>query len=183
MKKLISTAIFAILFAPLTYGQDQVEPQKATTKLEAFQVKSGSTIIKGFTTVGIIKGEGAITVDAREFRDASNPKTRTVGVSLTVSHAYPSSRENTAYIDSDEIESLIAGIDYISKVTKEITPFTNFEAEYRTKGHLEITVFNRSNGKISAAISAGRIGKTSVYIDMEQLAELKQLIIEARSKL
>jgi hypothetical protein len=126
---------------------------------------------------------GTVNVDARDFRDASNPKTRITGVSISVKESGRLERENTAFIDSDEIDSLLAGLDYVSKATKDITPLKNFEAEYRTKGDFRITVFNNSSGEISAAVSAGRIGKTSAYIKLPQIFELRQLILEAKLKI
>jgi hypothetical protein len=183
MQKILVVTALTILFTSLAHGQDQVEVQTPTTKLEAFQAQTGIVVVRGYTTVGSARGMGTVTVDSRDFRDASNPKTRITGVSITVKEAGRLERENTAFIDSDEIESLVAGLDYISKATKDVTPLTNFEVEYRTKGDFRITVFNNSSGELSAAVSAGRIGKTSAYIKLSQLSELRQLIIDAKSKI
>jgi hypothetical protein len=183
MKKFLVTVVLALMFTSMAYGQDQAETQKPATKLEAFQARTGIVVVRGFTTVGSIRGMGTVTVDARDIRDASNPKTRITGVSITVKELGRLERENTAFIDSDEIDSLLAGLDYVSKATKDVTPLKNFEAEYRTKGDLRITVFNNSSGELSAAVSAGRIGKTSVHIKLPQIFELRQFILEAKSKI
>jgi len=183
MKKLIVAIVIAFLFTSVAYGQNPDESQKPTTKLETFQAKAGIVVVRGYTTVGSIRYFGTVTVDARDFRDASNPKSRLTGISITVKESGRLERENTAYIDSDEIASLLAGIDYISKVTKDITPLTKFEVEYRTKGNLSIIVFNDSKGELLAAVSAGYIGKTSAHITLPQLIELRQLILDAKSKI
>lgn len=182
MKKFVATVFLALLFTSLAYGQDQAEMQKAATKLEAFQARTGIVVVRGYTTVGTIRGTGTVTVDARDFRDASNPKTRITGVSITVAESGRLERENIAFIDNDEIGSLLAGLDYISKASKDVTPLKNFEVEYRTKGDFCITVFNNTVGELSAVVSAGRIGKTSAYIKLPQIFELRQLILDARSK-
>lgn len=183
MKKFVVTAVLVILFTSTAYGQEQAEMQKPATKLEAFQARTGIVVVRGFTTVGSVRGMGTVTVNARDFRDASNPKTRLTGVSITVKESGRLERENTAFIDSDEIGSLLAGLDYVSKATKDVTPLTNFEAEYRTKGDFRITVFNNASGELSAAVSAGRIGKTTAYIKLPQIFELRQLILGAKSKI
>lgn len=183
MRKIAATAVLSLLFTSFAYGQNQDETQKQATKLETFQARTGIVVVRGYTTVGAVRGMGAITVDARDFRDASNPKTRLTGVSITVKESGRLERESTALIDSDEIESLLAGLDFISKATKDVTPLTNFEVEYRTKGDFRITVFNNPGGELSAAVSAGHIGKASAYIKLTQLSELRQLIIDAKSKL
>lgn len=121
MQKIVATAVLTLLFTSLAYGQDQGEAQKPTTKLEAFQARTGIVVVRGYTTVGSVRGMGTVTVDARDFRDASNLKTRLTGVSITVKESGRLERENIAFIDSDEIESLLAGLDYISKATKDVT--------------------------------------------------------------
>jgi len=183
MKKVVIIAVLALLFTSMAYGQDPAETQKPATKLETFQARTGIVVVRGFTTVGTIRGMGTVTVDARDFRDASNPKTRLTGVSITVKESGRLERENIAFIDSDEITSLLAGLDYVSKATQDVTPLTNFEVEYRTKGDFRITVFNDSRGELSAAVSAGRIGKTSAYIKLQQIIELRKLILDAKSKI
>src|SRR5260370_31914780 len=87
-----------------SFCQDQGDRQKTPgTKLEAFQVRIGVVLIRGYSTVGTIKSLGEVTVDAREFRDGSNPNSpRTTGVSITVKESGRLERQNTSYIDNDE---------------------------------------------------------------------------------
>lgn len=183
MQKIAATAVLALLFTPMAYGQVQDEQKKAATKLEAFQARTGIVIVRGYTTVGLVRGMGTVTVDARDFRDASNPKARHTGVSITVKESGRLERDNTAFIDSDEIESLLAGLDFIGKASKDVTQLMNFEVEYRTKGDFSITVYNNSGGELSAAVSAGHIGKATAFIKLTQLLELRQLIVDAKSKM
>lgn len=181
MKKIL-LLIGSVLLINAAYAQDEGDTQKISTKLEAFQAKTGIVVIRGYTTVGRIRALGLISVDARDFRDASNPKIRLTGVSITVKESGRLERENIAFIDGDEVDSLLAGLDYISKATKDVSSLESFEVEYRTKGGFRITVFNDSNGELSVAVSAGSIGKTSVYLKLPQLLELRQLIIDAKAK-
>jgi len=76
---------------------------------------------------------------------------------------------------------LIAGIDYISKVDGGQSKLKNFEAHYKTKGELDVTVFS-SRGHIEAAVSVGRFGAISVFLQLDSLQN-KQTIVEAKPPL
>src|SRR5438552_1673123 len=81
----VSSVLFLlVLFSSIAFGQTP-EQQKPATKLEAFQARTGVVIVRGYTTVGNIQSiTGVLTVDAREFRDASNPNNRVTGISVSV---------------------------------------------------------------------------------------------------
>jgi hypothetical protein len=177
--------IVALLATPVAVvAQDQSQAPKPATKLEAFQATTGIVMVRGYTTIGTLRGMGGVvSVDAREFRDASSQARRVTGISISVEETGRLERENTSFIDADEIDGLIQGLEYISKVTKDITNFENFEAEFRTKGDFSVVVFNDSSGQLSLAVSSGRIGKTTAFLKLAQLSELKQLVIAAKSQL
>jgi len=82
---------------------------------------------------------GSVTVTAREFRDASNPKLRQTGLTVEVKESGRVERESVSFVDYDEIDSLLRGIDYISKIERNVTSLKDFEAEYRTKVDFGIT--------------------------------------------
>ena len=179
-------ALLAVLATPAVAQQQQaVDPavQQRTspsTKIEAFSAKTGVVMIKGFSTVGRVSGRGIVSVDAREFRDASSPKTGVYGVAIEVKESGRLEREARSFIDQDEIDSLVSGIDYISKISKSVTVMKDFEAEYRTKGDFSITVFSDAGGGLSLAVASGRIGKTSAFLKLGDLDQLKALILEAK---
>lgn len=131
---LIGVVMF-LSVAVLAFAQETPDASKSppATKLEAFSARTGIVLIKAFSTVGAVNGMGTVTIDAREFRDASNPKLREYGIAIAVKESGRLERENTSYIDFDEIDSLLAGIEYISKIDNSITTMQEFEGEYRTK--------------------------------------------------
>ena len=178
--------ISILICSAVSFAQDQANPAKApSTKLEAFQSRTGVVLIRGYSIVGTLIGEaGAVSVDAREFRDGSNPNSpKATGISITIKETGRLERENTSYIDIDEIDSLVKGIEYISKVTKDVTNLDQFEVDYRTKGDLRITVFNGTRGEISARVSSGTIGRTDTFIKLAELDKLRELILAAKAKL
>lgn len=182
MKSCIVTAI--LLSASLAVAQDVPEVQKSpSTKIEAFSARTGIVLIRGYSEMGAINGMGKVSVDAREFRDASNPKNQELGITIEVKETGRLERENRSFIDYDEISSLVKGIEYIGKIDKNVTAMNSFEAMYKTKGDFSITTFSNSSGEVSAAISSGRIGKTTAYLSLDELNKLKDLIVGAKQNL
>jgi len=170
--------------SPGATEQADTPPKGAVTKIEAFTARTGVVVIKGFTKLGGLQSSlGRIIINAREIRDASNPKQVTYGITVDVKEGGRSERENTAYIDEDEIDSLIKGIDYISKIDKSVSTLFNFEAQYSTKGDFSVTVFSEpgNSGSLSVAISAGRIGKTTAFIKLSEMEDIRSLLVEAKN--
>ena len=62
-----------------------------------------------------------------------------------------------SFIDFDEVDALLKGLDYISKATSEVTKLGMFEATYKTKGYFSATTFSSSSGKIDAALKSGTL--------------------------
>lgn len=179
--KFILLAALLVTLCPVA-AQEQADGARPTpaTKLEAFSAKKGVVLIKGYTTLGSVSGMGRVAIDVREFRDASNPKSAQYGVVFEVKEAGRLERESSSFVDEDEIDSLIKGLEYVSKIGKGVTTLSNFEAQYRTKGELALVVFSDSNGAISLAVSSGRIGKTSAYLKLEDTERIRALLGEAK---
>jgi hypothetical protein len=173
--------LFATIIAFPVYAQStDVSTKDASTKIEAFSSRTGIVMIKGYQEVGSVGETGMVSIDAREYRNASNPKQAEYGVVFEVKESGRLERENSSFVDADEIDALIQGIDYISGITKSITPLSNFEAEYRTKGDFSIVVFSQSNGELGVAVASGRAVKTNAYLKISDLARLKELIRDAK---
>lgn len=168
-----------------TNPQTKVEARhEAKTKLEAFQAKTGVVIISGFSNVGTVSGQygSNVAVESKEFLDASTNK-REYGITIEVAKGGEIRQENTSYIDYDEIESLLKGIDYVSKVESSVTKLDNFQADYHTKGDFGVSTFSTAKAKNLAAVMSGAIGPTTAYLSIEKLADLRGLIVNAKAKL
>lgn len=180
MKKIL---IAAILSFPLVISAQEladVSKPLPTTKLEAFSARTGIVLVKGYTSLGTVNGMGRVSIDVREFRDASNPKSAQYGVAFEVKEAGRLERENTSFIDEDEIDSLMRGLDYISKIDRSVTTFGNFEAHYKTKGDLSFVVFSGRAGEVSFALTSGRIGKTQAFLKLSDVEQIRLLLSEAK---
>lgn len=180
MRKILLATILTIPLIAVAQEQADATKVPPATKLEAFSARTGIVLVKGFTNLGTVNGMGRVSIDVREFRDASNPKSAQYGVAFEVKESGILERENTSYIDEDEIDSLIRGLDYISKIDRSVTTFGNFEAQYRTKGDLSLVVFSGSGGEISLAVSSGRIGRTRAFLKLADIEQIRTLLGEAK---
>lgn len=155
---------------------------EAKTKIEEFSAQTGIVIINGFSKIGSERGEygSTVTVTCREITNASN-STKQYGITL---ETMADTKDNThsSYIDYDEIESLILGIDYLVKIKNDITKLESFQADYKTKDDLEISVFSYNN-KISVAVKSGSIRRVTAYFKIDSLPKIKELIVKAKEKI
>lgn len=122
-----ATLILAVLVLAISANEPcalaqspQQEPSK--TKLEAFMAADGAVIVQGYSKIGDFKGQfgSSIVVEAKEFTNASSGR-KEYGLAIEVKEAGRLEREHTSYVDYDEIDSLLKGIDYISKVDRSAT--------------------------------------------------------------
>ena len=160
------------------------QPAEPKTKLEAFQAKSGAVIIRGFSEVGAIQGRlsTSVEMECKEFTDASSGK-KEYGITVTVKSSSRFEKESTSFIDYDEIDSLLKGIEYIAKIDKTTTKLAAFQADYKTKGDLIVSTFSNSERGVEAAVQSGRFGGTSAYFSLSDLEQFRKLIAKSKEML
>lgn len=150
-----------------------VQPPPAT-RLEAFKPAAGTLVTFGYNELGRV---GNVSVDVRELR-SENTSVRGVVVEVTQGEY----REERAFIDADELDELVRGIDALLEIRENPTTFENFEVRYTTKGELEITAFN-TRGSISYAVQAGRVGSAQTFMNEEGLRRLRGMFVTAQERL
>jgi hypothetical protein len=185
MKKLSLLALIGIIASQaMAQNLKDSAPQAPKTKLEAFEAKTGAVIVQGFSKIGEVTGRysTSASIECKEFTEASSGK-KEYGIIITVKKAGDYEHENTSYIDYDEIDSLIKGIDYITKVDKSATKLDYVQADYKTKGDLMVSTYSDDNGKIQASVQSGIYGAVSAYLSLDDLADFKNLIQKAKDKL
>jgi hypothetical protein len=162
------------------------EPKATTsapkTQIEAFASETGAVLIKGFSTIGSVSGSlGSISIDAREFTNAKNGK-KSYGIVIDITQTGNYEKDESSYIDYDEIDDLVAGLDYISKVDGSVTKLKNFEATYTTRSGFAITVFNQDVRR-SVAVSSGGFSHVTAFLPLEKLVQFRNLITHAKGVL
>ena len=177
MRTVLIIALVALSVAARAQESRSTEPR---TNLEAFAGRSGTVVLKGYTSVGKIKGLGDVEITAMNFRSGGGSE-ESSGILLEVSEPRLSSDREAArsFIDYEEIAGLLDGIDHIRKANHSVTKLANFEAIYRTKGGVWITVYNATEGNW-VAVQSGRIGGQTATLELEHLDQLRALIVRAK---
>lgn len=149
---------------------------KWETKLETFQRKAGTLLVKGSSRIGVVECfVGKIHVSAIEYLDTSSgEKERGIELFITAKDgSYPQ-------IDYDEIDSLVKAIERLTTLDKNVTGLEKYEAIYRTRGNMTVGLFGKG---LHAVVDGNTIGGGIVELSMEKLGDLKRLITEAKVKL
>ena len=139
-------------------AQPSPTPEEFQTKLESRMSETGVVIVKGFTRVGAKNGSrGAALVTAGEVINARTGR-REQGVGVEIGEATQNRPdfEERAYIDYDELDPLLKGIDYIMRLDDKATKLTRYEAQYQTRGGLVLVAFNTPNGLRGSHLHVGR---------------------------
>ena len=151
-------------------------PPPPATELEAFSPPAGSLVTVGHERVG---GIADIEVEVRDMRSSSGQHARGVVVSVREGNT-----PQQAFIDEDELDGLIHGIDALLAIGQNPTALRNFETSYATKGELIVTAGTLRNSNIMYAVVAGRVVKAEAGpLDAGVLQQLRNLIDAASRRL
>ncbi|NWO03854.1 hypothetical protein DFO83_104219 [Idiomarina loihiensis] len=184
MKKISFALLIAVLPMSLAAENLQDTVPQAKTKIEQFSAKTGIVLIRGFHKIGNTQGlyNTSVNIEAKEFTNVTDG-TKQYGITI---EAFKENgqydKDHTSFIDYDEIDSLVKGIEYISKVKASVTKLDDFQADYSTRGDLKISTFS-SGEQIMAAVTSGNIGAVAAYFNIDDLEKVKALIVKAKNKI
>ena len=148
MKKII--LLLALVAAWTVNAQTTNAPR---TYFEAYNAVADAPLLKGMSVVGTLNNQINYPVEIRAERLINLQNSNTVyAVSL---HTHLSSKQfEVDYIDYDELDGLIRGIQLVSQTDHSQVPMDNFEAAYRTRSGL--SVLKVSNGtKLTILMKSG----------------------------
>lgn len=163
------------------------EPFEPRTRLEDLDDRYNSVIIKGFTSITTVDVRG-VRIDAIEMRDTgktppANGLLFAKGLVVVLREGGERPDDNRAFIDYDEIDSLLSAIDAISRVDETATKLAGFEARYKTQGDLEISVFRQTRSGRAVIMSTGICDRATTTLSLDDLAKVKAMIQEAKARL
>jgi hypothetical protein len=172
---------------PQFWRNGDCEPFEPRTRLEMMDRIQNEVVIKGFTRITTVEVRG-VRIDAVEMRTAGrDARFKGVVVSLREGQPAGDNRERTiesrAFIDYDEIEALLNGIDVMSRIDATTTKLVGFEARYRTQGDLEIAVFRQTRSGHAVTMTTGICEQVTNALSLDDLAKVKAMIQEAKSRL
>ena len=152
------------------------------TKLEAFETNTDTVIIKATAPIGTVQGNGGeVSVRCREITDAGTGHRESgIVVDITLGGAV----EAGLLIDYDELDSLLDGIEYLSKLDWSVTPLPDFQAVYATKGGFRADAHgSRRTGNIEFDVRNMRLSAPKLALSRDQLGQLRSLVEQAKAKL
>lgn len=163
------------------------EPFEPRTRLETLNDRYNTVIIKGFTRITTVEVRG-VRIDAVEMRDLwKSSDNRGIlfakGLVVVLREGGERPGDNRAFVDYQEIDSLLNAIDAISQVDETATKLVGFEGKYKTMGDLEISVFRQTRSGTAVIISTGICDRPQVTLTLDDLAKVKAQIQEAKARL
>ena len=159
------------------------EPVEPRTKLEAIEWQYEKVLVKGFSQIATFTARDVeVRIDAVELKEPATA-TRAIGLVISLKETGENPRENRSFVDYDEIDRLLKGLNAIAKVNESVTKLAGFEARYRTVGDLEVLVFRQSRSGIAASLTSGICDRVTAPLTLDDLDRLKAHIVEAKTRL
>jgi len=188
--RVISALVLLLFCCPLAYTQRpgpefwrkvSCEPLEPRTMLEALEDKYTTVVLKGFTRITTVEVKG-IRLDAVEMHELGS-NARVKGVIIVLRDTGGRVEDNRAFIDYDELDSLLNVIDTLSRLDETSTKLAGFEGRYRTKGDFEIQVFRQTRSGNAVVLQTGICEYATTSLSLDELAKVKALLQEAKARL
>jgi len=179
---LCSGAALAQRPGPQFWRKATCEPYEPRTKLEALDERYNAVIIKGFSRMTTVDVRG-VRIDAVEMRDLGSTAGRIKGIVVVLRESGEHPSDDRAFVDYDEMDSLLNAIDTVTRVDETTTKLAGFEARYRTLGDLEIGVFRQTRSGTAVILTTGICDRATQTLTLDDLAKVRALIQEAKTRL
>ncbi len=175
MKKLI--LLLTLSIAAAVNGQITNAPR---TYFEAFNATPDVLLIKGSSTIDTLNNQINFPVEIRAER-MTNPQTTNSVYAVSLRTTFPQLVQ-VDYVDYDELDALIRGVQFIAQANSSITPLDNFEAVIRTRSGLSIAKLGRGN-KVIISITSGNTNVVHNQMPAFVLDQLGRDLTAAKAKL
>ena len=155
MKFKLFVVLCSIVVANFSLAQEK-------TELEKLSETTGIITILGYTDLGNVQTDPAypsygIFIQKRIIEIPGSSINRK-GIILKVQNY--KGENGRSFVDQEEINDLIAGLEYISNVTKDITTLKNYEVTYTTIGGFEVKTYENDKGVIKFRAKAENMSQT-----------------------
>jgi hypothetical protein len=160
-------------------AQDTTTTNVLKTEIENFEAQTGTVIVKGFGQGGsLTTAAGIISVRLKESIDVGHGR-RLYGVAIELAAAQ---RREIFVVDYDEMDALVTGIDYLGRITYDVTAMPSFEASFTTRSGVRLVSYSAvRQGGIHTYLLLGETPRISLASD--QLAQFENLIAQSKSAL
>ena len=150
------------------------------TDIEAFEAQTNTVIVKAMSLINSINmSSGSISVRSKESTDVSTGR-KLYGMLLEFT-GNGDWRER-AVVDYGELDSMLDGIDYLNKVTSDVTTLASFEAAYATKSGFRVIAYSsRRQGNVQIFIQFD--GDERIPLTSDQVSQFRDLVNAAKNAL
>jgi len=152
------------------------------TELQAFEARTGTVIIMGAGQVGAVAVDNVnLSVICKESTDVSGgPKQYGLAIEILENNQ----RLSKLDVDSDELDSLLNGLNYLAKIDYNVTTLPTFVAAYVTKSGFRVGAYtSQRRGAIQYFVEDSSRPGVRILLTPSQLAQFQTLIQEARKNL
>ncbi|MCX6168326.1 MAG: hypothetical protein NTX65_03235 [Ignavibacteriales bacterium] len=179
MKKYL-LLIFLSGLLSLSFAQQQpISKEEPKTKLEKFISKEGNLIIKEVLESQTLKGNLSTQITFKSMK-ISQPgqETNTIkGIKIGIAELSRSRSETIAFLDIDEIESLIKAVDYIIESGIKLKAEKKYiEVIFKTRGDFELGIFIKEDGETTLFANINKYPYPSYYADLEDINQIKTIL-------
>jgi len=176
MKKFMMLLTLAV--GSVVHAQTTNAPR---TWFDAYKSTLEAPLIRGMTSVGTLTGQVKYPVEIKVERLTIKPLTNTI-YAVAVRTRLAHNILQVDYIDYDELDGLIRGLQLISQSEHSVAPMDDFEAVYRVRSGLSVAKISKGN-TITIAIKCGDTNATRNQIAAYELDSFQGLISQAKSKI
>jgi len=133
MRKVCVVLIAAVCL--LVFAAQAQDTNALKTEIGLFESQTGVVIVRGFGPVGSVStGSAIISVRCKESSStATGHKDYGIAVVIEMNQG-----RGVAIVDYDELDALLNGMDYLGKMTYNVTSLPGFEANFTTKSSLQL---------------------------------------------
>jgi len=183
-------SVWLILITTTVYPQRNKQagtPMREPVKqIEAFRSKTNTVVVRGASHIGRMDGDtsGHISIDVEELTDV-NTGSKAYGISISVDET-TSSLTSTSFVDYDDIDPLIKGVDFMAKINSGCTKMDDYQAHYRDRSGLHISKINAmSSGteKYLMGVVSGVDKEAACFFSADSFPILGNMIKAAKRKI
>ena len=169
-------------------SQAQEPPAKLEpkTQLETFLSKKGTILVKVFHSLGTLSGTVGTSAEltALTLYEPGKESVGRRGIKIEVKGGGRLEREHTSFLDLDEVDALVRGLDYMADATSgwaaNQTDYT--EMVFSTKGDFQVG-FYVSEGQSHPFVASGTIGAANAFLGPEGLKSLRGMLAQGQNYL
>lgn len=161
----------------LSHAQSCTNPPP--TEIQNFEIQPDVVIVKGVDQIGSIATEtGTIQVRCKESDNVtSGQKQYAIAIAIETNQS-----RMVLPVDYDELDALIHALNYLAKVTYDVTPMSAFDASITTRSGFRAGAHSeRRQGSIQLFVQFA--DTVRVPLSPDQFAQLQNLVTQAKTSL